>query len=602
MTAAIAESVQPTRAVPPGRRILVAEDSPITHELLKLLLTQRGHEVDITTDGREALQALQSKQYDVALLDFHLPEMSGLDVAMALRKDPHGLKLPRLVVITADVEGLLAHGEECESFDNIIPKPLDIYRVGELIEEQARIADEEKAEAAQEPAPVLPSPPASIGGTPPSPRPASFVDDLDYEYLSWPDDLRHEHLSARGLQATLGEARFAAIVIREPISERQLTTLWRHKALFALPVIDLTGTLGPKADLDASGLGAGDSERVDELVRGFQIRRARLNRDLLFSSSTQEQLLGRVFVSDKPLTAAYDAASKALVSYNTVLDGETVDAKAQILATQGLLKQEFFDRFHVCPRCDSARLHVREECPKCRSPDLTEEAYLHHFKCAYQGPESEFRSGDELICPKCRGELSHFGFDYDRPGSMMVCGRCGHASSDPSVGFVCLDCNTHTPGEKCGTRDVYSYRITDQGVGFAEYGRSFLATAGDILQFTDLPLELVVALNAEAKRFNESQVPFTLVSIVYENERELVAENGVIQFDQARNLFLDNVRAALPNGSTVVKGKSYDFALLRGVGPDVANAKLATVGRDAQRTVRLDLGARLVGFGPEDIS
>jgi CheY-like chemotaxis protein len=601
MTAATAETAQPARATPPGRKILVSEDSPITHELLKLLLTQRGHEVDITTNGRDALQALQSKQYDVALLDFHLPEMTGLEVASALRKDTHGLKLPRLIVITADVEGLLANGEDCENFDNIIPKPLDIYRVGELIDEQARIADEE-AEATQQPRPLQPRPTASIGGPPPLQKPASFIDALNYEYLSWPDDLRHEHLSARGLQATLGEARFAAIVIREPITERQLTALWRHKALFALPVIDLTGTLGQKADLDGSNLGDNDAERVRELISRFQIRRARLNRDLLFSSSVQEQLLGRVFVSDKPLTATYDVGTKALISYNTTLDGARVDTEAQILSTQGLFKQEFFDRFHVCPRCDSTRLHVREECPKCHSSDLTEEAYLHHFKCAYQGPESEFRSGDSLICPKCRGELSHFGFDYDRPGSMMVCGQCGHASSDPSVGFVCLDCHTHTPGEKCATRDVYSYRITDQGIGVAEYGRSFLATAGDILQFTDLPLQLVVALNAEAKRFNEHQVPFTLVSIVYENERELVIENGAIQFDQARNLFIDNIRSALPDGSMVVKGKSYDFALLSGIAPDVANPELELMGREAQRTVRLDLGARLVGFGPEDIS
>ena len=41
---------------------------------------------------------------------------------------------PALIAITADVEGLLAHKENCENFDQIIPKPLDIYEICNVIE------------------------------------------------------------------------------------------------------------------------------------------------------------------------------------------------------------------------------------------------------------------------------------------------------------------------------------------------------------------------------------------------------------------------------------------------------------------------------------
>ncbi len=596
MTAVAAERSGTEPQPVTGRKVLVAEDSPITHELLKLLLNQRGHRVDVATDGLQALEALRANDYDVALLDFHLPQVDGLQVAAAIKKEAGGRKLPRLIAITADVEGLLAHAEGCENFDHIIPKPLDIYQVGKLVEEQADIADQHGATRQAAPAPAAA---AVAKGLRPS---TSFFESLGYQFLVWPDDLEATRLSARAMQATLGDPRFDAILIREHVSADELVTIWRRKALYALPVVDLTGTLGVKADLDGSKLNARDTEQIAQVIRRFQDQRARLNRDLLFSDSLSDKLLGRIFVSDRPLTASLDPKSKFFVSYNTTLNAAAVMHEAESLREHDLLQREFFDRFFACPRCDSARLHVREECAKCRSADLTEEPYLHHFKCAYQGPESAFRSGDQLICPKCRRELSHFGFDYDRPGTMLVCQACGHAASEPIVGFVCLDCGAHADSEGCRTRDIYSYQLTEQGVGFAEHGRSFLGQARDVLRFAELPIELIVALNAAAKRFNEEKVPFTLVNISYDNEREIVAEHGARQFAQARDLFIENMRASLDKTDMVAKGQYYDFALLRGVQPEQARMDFPRLREAAQSTVRFDVGAKFHAFGPEDFA
>jgi CheY-like chemotaxis protein len=576
-----------------ARKVLVAEDSPITHDLLKLLLKQRGHQVDIATDGQQALEALQTRDYDVALLDFHLPKMDGLQVAAALKKGANGRKLPRLIAITADVEGLLAHEENCENFDHVIPKPLDIYQVGKLVEEQADIRDQQQA--------APPEPTAAPRGAVARPAP-SFFEELGFQFIAWPDDVEATRLSARGMQATLGDPRFDGILIRRPVTTDELMTVWRRKALYVLPVIDLTGTLGPKADLDGSKLNAHDADQVAQVVRSFQEQRARLHRDLLFSEKLSEQLLGRIFVSEHPLMPSLDPNSKTSVSYNTTLSGALIAREAQGLCEQGLLQREFFDRFHVCPSCDSTRLHVREECAKCRSANLVEEPYLHHFTCAYQGPESEFRRGDELICPKCRRALSHFGFDYDRPGTMLVCQACGHAASEPEVGFVCMDCGTHIDSENCSTRDVFSYRITDQGIGFAEHGRAFLGEVSDALRFADLPIELVVALNAAAKQYNEEKIAFTLLNISYEKEREVTAEHGARQFAQARDLFIENLRAALHKGDLVVKGQTYDFALLQDITPEQAKTECDRLRDAAQANVRCDLGARFQAFGPEDFS
>ena len=177
----------------PARRILVAEDSPTTHEILKLLLQQRGHDVDIATDGEQALEALRHNRYDVALLDFHLPKMSGLEVAATIRQEVHDHPLPRLIAITADVEGLLADEQGCDNFDQILPKPLDIYHVAQVVEGQEEIAEAERLAPA-------PQPPVSRTAE----ERHSPLEDLGYNLLTWSGDIDTGRLSARAMQASSG--------------------------------------------------------------------------------------------------------------------------------------------------------------------------------------------------------------------------------------------------------------------------------------------------------------------------------------------------------------------------------------------------------------
>jgi hypothetical protein len=425
---------------------------------------------------------------------------------------------------------------------------------------------------------------------------------LGYEFLDWPEDLGTGRLSARAMQATLGDARFDAIIVRETPTIGEIAAIWKHKSLHVLPVIDLTGTLGVAADLDASRLKARETDEVRHVVRRFQDRRALLHRDLLFSDNPGEQLVGRVFVSGRSLIPAFDPTSRDLVAYNTLPGAGLVGREAEALCGEGLFKRTFFERLHACARCHSRRLIVREECARCRSSQLGEEQYVHHFRCAFQGPEADFRLGDDLVCPKCRRELSHFGYDYDRPGTMVACSACGHATSECAIGFVCLDCGAHADGESCPTIDVFSYELTEHGKAFAEHGRSMLGQARRTLWFADLPIELVIALNAAGKQFNEDATPFALVSIFYEREREIAADHGAREFAKVRDLFIENMRAGLGEFGIVVKGRSHDFALLNDIGPHQAQGGLERLRLHASSTLRLDLGARFQAFGPEDFS
>lgn len=68
--------------------ILVAEDNLITQKLLDSMLSQWGHCVDIVSNGKEVLEQLDNKFYDLLILDYQMPIMNGLETLKAIQIDP----------------------------------------------------------------------------------------------------------------------------------------------------------------------------------------------------------------------------------------------------------------------------------------------------------------------------------------------------------------------------------------------------------------------------------------------------------------------------------------------------------------------------------
>jgi len=67
-------------------RILVVEDEQRLSEILKKGLTEEGYAVDTATDGREGFDLATSTEYDVILLDWRLPKLSGVDMVKHFRE------------------------------------------------------------------------------------------------------------------------------------------------------------------------------------------------------------------------------------------------------------------------------------------------------------------------------------------------------------------------------------------------------------------------------------------------------------------------------------------------------------------------------------
>jgi CheY-like chemotaxis protein len=106
------------------RRVLVIEDNEQNLYLMEFLLTRHGFDVVLARDGREGIAKAKTVNADLILLDIQLPEMSGHDVARAIRKDLRLATVPMVAVTSyampGDREQVLAAG--CTGY---IEKPID---------------------------------------------------------------------------------------------------------------------------------------------------------------------------------------------------------------------------------------------------------------------------------------------------------------------------------------------------------------------------------------------------------------------------------------------------------------------------------------------
>lgn len=84
--------------------VLIVEDNDYTQDLLRRMVRGLGvTQIELCSDGEEALKKLGSGSYDLVLLDWDIPNMNGCDVARSARKtlDPEHSKFA-IIMVTAD--------------------------------------------------------------------------------------------------------------------------------------------------------------------------------------------------------------------------------------------------------------------------------------------------------------------------------------------------------------------------------------------------------------------------------------------------------------------------------------------------------------------
>ena len=117
-------------------RVLLAEDEPLVRNMIYMILNQRGHEIEVSENGREAVALWRKRSYDLILMDLQMPEMDGLEATRKIRsiEKEKGMNQTRIVALTADVRSEIQ--EECREVgvDEFLTKPINFEALFSAIE------------------------------------------------------------------------------------------------------------------------------------------------------------------------------------------------------------------------------------------------------------------------------------------------------------------------------------------------------------------------------------------------------------------------------------------------------------------------------------
>jgi two-component system nitrogen regulation response regulator GlnG len=119
-------------------RVLIADDEESICVVLSTALTEAGHDVETVLTGGGAIEALVGGDFDVAILDIRLPDMSGLDVLTRI----HEVN-PSLVVIVITAQNTMANAIEAmkRGAFNYLTKPFDLDEVRALVTRACEMRD-----------------------------------------------------------------------------------------------------------------------------------------------------------------------------------------------------------------------------------------------------------------------------------------------------------------------------------------------------------------------------------------------------------------------------------------------------------------------------
>ena len=104
-------------------KILLVDDERYILDMLRATLESKGHVAQCVRSGRQALEHLRVYQYDLVVMDWMMPEMTGIDVLRCFRSDMHG-KTPVLLLTAKSSIDEIEAGLDTGA-DDYLTKPFD---------------------------------------------------------------------------------------------------------------------------------------------------------------------------------------------------------------------------------------------------------------------------------------------------------------------------------------------------------------------------------------------------------------------------------------------------------------------------------------------
>lgn len=125
---------------PRSLRILVAEDNRVNWLVMQKILLHLGQRCEHVGTGKEALQAVRDRAFDLVFMDVQMPDMDGLEATRCIRTELPVDRQPWIVALTASVLAEQRAACEAAGMDDYLSKPLQIDSVSEALRRHAATA------------------------------------------------------------------------------------------------------------------------------------------------------------------------------------------------------------------------------------------------------------------------------------------------------------------------------------------------------------------------------------------------------------------------------------------------------------------------------
>lgn len=116
------------------KKVLIAEDSSVIQNLTKKILQFQNFDIQSVKNGKELLDAVETQNYDVILLDINMPIMDGIQAVTELRQHADAVKKATPVIaITGNAANHSVDYLKSVGFTEYLQKPLNFDHLVELV-------------------------------------------------------------------------------------------------------------------------------------------------------------------------------------------------------------------------------------------------------------------------------------------------------------------------------------------------------------------------------------------------------------------------------------------------------------------------------------
>ena len=114
-------------------KILLAEDNKVNQRVFTILMQREGYDIDIVSNGLEAIHEIEKRNYDIVFMDLQMPVMDGIEACKKIRALDSPIQQPWIIGFTANVEADAEPAMKKAGMDDYLAKPVKDKQIRQKI-------------------------------------------------------------------------------------------------------------------------------------------------------------------------------------------------------------------------------------------------------------------------------------------------------------------------------------------------------------------------------------------------------------------------------------------------------------------------------------